>query len=256
MQRLPISLQSLLIQCAACVMAAFLFWAGGKLAGWGGTVWVWVLVQGGLAAAFSRILGQPVWWHALHMTFLPAVWLALHLDLPPWTYLLGFGVLLLFYWSTSRTRVPLFLSGARARGALAELLPTDRPFRFIDLGSGMGGVPLTLAKRFPLGRFEGTEIAPAPWFIGWLRSLGMKGRVRLLRRDYTTLDLGAYDVVFAFLSPAAMPALWTQARAQMQAGSLLVSLAFDVPGQPADQTIQSAEGARHILHVWEMGTRK
>ena len=256
MHRLPVSLQSLLIQCAAVVLAALLFLGLARVAGIAVSLSGFALMQGGLAAALSWRLAQPVWWWGLHLGFLPAVWLALHLALPAWAYLIAFVLLLLFFWSTFRTRVPLYLSDRKAWQALIPLLPAHRPFRFINLGSGLGDVLFYLEPRFPLGRFEGTEIAPGPWLISRLRAAWRRSRAVFLRRDYATFDLGEYDVVFAFLSPAAMPALWAQAQAQMRAGSCFVSLSFEVTGQPPDQTIALADGARHTLYVWYMAATK
>ncbi|MCA1925513.1 MAG: class I SAM-dependent methyltransferase [Thiobacillus sp.] len=256
MHRLPVSLQSLLIQCAAFVLAALLFWGLARVVDIAVPLPGFVLVQGGLAAALSRRLGQPAWWWVLHPAFLPAAWLALHLALPPWAYLAAFVLLLLFFWSSFRTRVPLYLSDRKAWQALIPLLPAGRPFRFIDLGSGLGDVLFYLEPCFPLGRFEGTEIAPAPWLISRLRAAWRGSGAIFLRRDYATLDLGDYDVVFAFLSPAAMPALWAQAQAQMRAGTWFVSLSFKVAGPPPERTIALADGARHTLFAWHMPATK
>jgi SAM-dependent methyltransferase len=158
----------------------------------------------------------------------------------------------LFYWSTFRTRVPLYLSDRKAWQALTPLLPETQAFRFIDLGSGLGDVLFYLAPRFPQGRFFGTEIAPAPWLISRLRAGLKRSRVRFMRRDYASLDLAEFDVVFAFLSPAAMPALWQQAQAQMGSGSLFISLSFTVDSRQPDHVVALAEGARHTLYAWRM----
>lgn len=256
LSRLPVSLQSLFVQCAAFLLAAFSFWLLARLGLSSPGMWPFAFAQGGLAAALSAALRQPAWWPPLHFVFLPAVALALRAGLPAWSYLAAFVLLALFFWSTFRTRVPLYLSDRKAWDALAALLPVDRAFRFIDLGSGLGDVPLHLERRFPLGRFEGTEIAPAPWLISRLRAAARRSRVVFRRRDYAALDLGEYDVVFAFLSPAAMPALWAQVRAQMREGARFVSLSFEVADQQPDESISLADGARHTLHVWRMGQAK
>lgn len=256
MSRLPVSLQSLVIQCAAFLLAALSFWLLARFGLLPPGMWPFAFAQGGLAAALSVALRQPAWWPALHFVFLPAAALALRAGLPAWSYLAAFVLLALFFWSTFRTRVPLYLSNRKAWDALAALLPADRAFRFIDLGSGLGDVPLHLERRFPLGRFEGTEIAPAPWFISRLRAAARRSRVVFRRRDYAALDLGEYDVAFAFLSPAAMPALWGQAQRQMRETSLLVSLSFDTPGRPPDRVIPLAVGARHRLYAWHMKRAK
>ncbi|MBN8759783.1 MAG: hypothetical protein BGO61_03715 [Thiobacillus sp. 65-69] len=256
MPRLPVSLHSLLIQCAALFLAACAFWLFARFGQTAPGVWPFVLAQGTLAATLSVLMRQPVWWPPLHFAFLPVALLALRSGLPPGIYLAVFVLLALFFWSTFRTRVPLYLSDRKAWDALAALLPADRAFRFIDLGSGLGDVPLQLEKRFPLGCFEGTEIAPALWLISRLRAAIRHSRVIFRRRDYAALDLGAYDIVFAFLSPAAMPALWAQAQTQMREGSVFISLSFGIAGQTPDETISLSGGARHMLHVWRMRQAK
>lgn len=252
MRRLPISLQSLLVQCMALLAAGLVFYLVLITPHFKPALWHFVLVQGAIAALISVWMRQPAWWPPLHALFLPAILLAGTVTLPAWLYLVAFLTLALFYWSTFRTRVPLYLSDRKAWRAVEPLLPKDRTFQFIDVGSGLGGVPLYLESRFPSGRFFGTEIAPAPWLISHLRARFRRSRVTFMRRDYTTLDLTHYDVVFAFLSPAAMPALWQQAQAQMKSGSLFISLSFAVQARAPDREISLAAGDRHTLYAWEM----
>ena len=254
MARRP-SLQSLVIQCLAFFITAglaLLLQNSFPSFPYQPALWQFVLVQGGLAALLSRLWRQPVWWPPLHLGFFPAILLAQQASVPAWIYLAVFLLLVLFYWSTFRTRVPLYLSDQKAWQALTSLLPKTQAFRFIDLGSGLGDVPLYLEPRFPHGRFYGTEIAPAPWLISRLRARLRHSCVRFVRRDYMTLNLADFDVVFAFLSPAAMPALWQQAQAQMRSGSLFVSLSFAVDARQADHVLTLAEGARHTMYAWRM----
>ena len=64
------------------------------------------------------------------------------------------------------------------------------------------------------------------------------------------LDLGDYDVVFAFLSPLVMQEIADQARAQMRPGSLLLSLAFPLPGLDPDLALQTGGAHGHMLYGW------
>jgi SAM-dependent methyltransferase len=252
MTRLPVSLQSLIIQCIALLLTVLLSPLLQFLFSYQPALWLLALAQGSIAAVLSRAWRQPAWWHPLHFGFFPAILLAQQASIPSGVYLGAFLLLVLFYWSTFRTRVPLYLSDRKAWQALTSLLPESRAFRFIDLGSGLGGVPFYLEQRFPQGRFFGTEIAPAPWLISRLRACFKRSHVVFMRRDYTLINLGEFDVVFAFLSPAAMPDLWQQAQAQMRSGSLFISLSFEVEARPPDQMVSLAEGARHTLYVWRM----
>jgi len=252
MTRLPVSLQSLVIQGVAVLLAVLLNPLLPILFSYQPALWQLALAQGAIAAGLSYVWRQPAWWPPLHFGFIPAILLAQQASVPAWVYLAAFLLLVLFYWSTFRTRVPLYLSGRKAWQAVTPLLPQTQAFRFIDLGSGLGGVPFYLEPRFPQGRFYGTEVAPAPWLISRLRAGLKRSRVRFMRRDYASLDLAEFDVVFAFLSPAAMPGLWQQAQAQMRSGSLFISLSFAVDTRQPDHVVALAEGARHTLYAWRM----
>ena len=250
--RLPVTLQSLFVQGLAVLLAVLLYRLLEELLSYRPSLGEIALAQGGIAALASRFAGQARWWHLLHLVFLPAVVLAQRLNIPAWAYLAAFVLLVLFYWSSFRTQVPLYLSSRKAWDALAALLPETARFSFVDLGSGVGSVPLHLERRFPQARFEGVEIAPAPWFISWLRGRLRGSRARFTRRDYSALDLAEFDVVFAFLSPAAMPALWRQASSQMRSGSLFISQAFPIESRPPDHVVGQGDDARHTLYAWRI----
>jgi hypothetical protein len=209
------------------------------------------LLQGAAAALISRLFGLAAWW-LLIQALLPVALLAtLALHLPPILFLFAFIVSLGLYWSTFRTQVPFYPSGPAAWEAAAGMLPADRPVKFIDIGSGLGALVLHLSKRRPESVFEGIEVAPLPWLWSVLRARIGRHRASFIRGDYGRLDFASYDVVFAYLSPAAMPALWQKARAEMRPGTLLLSYEFHIPGMPPHMTVAPADGGRS-LYGWRM----
>ncbi len=212
--------------------------------------WAWVSGQGVLAALVGRMFGLPWWWAPINALFMPAALALKYLALDPVWYLAGFAFLGAMYWTTFRTRVPLYLSSNEACERVAALLPADRPFSFLDIGCGVGTVLAKLAPRFPEGEFRGLEIAPLPFALSWFRAKA-SGRFAARRVDFWRTDLAQYDVVYAFLSPVPMSELWRKARSEMRPGSLLVSNTFRVDGVPADSVIPIGRG-RRALHVWRM----
>lgn len=207
--------------------------------------------QGAVAALLSCRLRLAPWWWLIQLIFPVALLAGPMLRIPPVVFLLLFLVFLALYWSTFRTQVPFFPSGPATRDAVAALLPPDAPIRFVDIGSGLGDLVLDLAGRRPDCRFAGIELAPLPWLISMLRAKLRASRATFMRGDYTTLDLARYDVVFAYLSPAAMPDLWRQARAQMRPGSLLLSYEFGIPGSEPD-IAGAPDGRGASLYGWRM----
>jgi SAM-dependent methyltransferase len=204
-----------------------------------------------LAAAAGAWLGLPGWWIPINFLFVPALVGMLGLQLPAAGFLAGFVVLVLVFWKTHHTRVPLYLSSTEAGERLAELLAAGPNVRVLDLGCGFGGLLLQLAARRPEAELEGVEIAPLPALIAWLRSRRPRS-CRVRRADFWRLSLREYDLVYAFLSPAAMPALWEKVKAEMRPGTLFVSNSFAIPGVEPDRIIPLGGRGSCALYVWRL----
>lgn len=242
------SYQALLIQLAALLAVAVAIIFFKLAAGIIQPVFVWASLVGIVAAVLSIWRRMHWWWVAIELMFAPTVFLVNMLSIPPSLFLVVFLLLLGIFWSTGRTQVPLFISGPRVWHAVEALLPR-RSLRCIDVGSGVGGLVLALAHCRPDCTFFGVEIAPLPWLISSLRARWLKSTARFTRQDYRSLNFADYDVIFAYLSPAAMPGLWQQAVEQMAAGSMLISYQFGLAEVPPDQVCQ-LESDHTTLYVW------
>ncbi|WP_332876913.1 class I SAM-dependent methyltransferase [Massilia sp. S19_KUP03_FR1] len=208
------------------------------------------VIQGLLAALVTRWRGLAAWWLPIQCLF-PLALLGAHaLALPSWLFLTIFMVLLAVFWSTFRTQVPYWASGARVWRAVAELLPAGRPLKVIDIGSGLGGFTLDLARRRPDATLTGVELAPLPWFVSWLRAALTASRARFVRGDYESFDFADFDVVFCYLSPAAMPALYAKCLAEMKTGSKLMSYEFVIAERTPDLVIPITHNGAS-LYVWD-----
>ena len=207
------------------------------------------MVQGAFAALLARWRRLARWWLAIQFLFPPALLGASRLDIPPWLFLAVFLFMLVLYWSTFRTQVPYYPSGRAAWELVAAQLPRDRPLAVIDIGSGLGGLVLDLARRRPDVSATGIELAPLPWLASWLRARITGSRAVFLRGDYEALDFGEYDAVFAYLSPSAMAALWRKARREMRPGSMLMSYEFGIAESAASLSVYLPATGR-TLYIW------
>jgi SAM-dependent methyltransferase len=249
-RRLP-ALQALVIQIIAFLVVLAAAHALSGQSQFHLTIGIAALLQGAIAAGMSRLGRMPSWWLIMQFLFAPALLLAQALQLPSWIYLAVFLTLAALYWNVHRTQVPFYPSGQAVWHAVSALLPAGRPLHFIDIGSGLGGLPMHLSRIRSESHFTGIELAPLPWIASRVRSRLAGGRVRFLRGDYNRLDLSAYDVVFAYLSPAAMPDLWRKAQAEMRTGTLLLSYEFPIPGVPPDIVKTTSDGAPPV-YGWRM----
>jgi hypothetical protein len=216
------------------------------------SLWQIAGMQGMLASMIGFMLGMAWWWFPINLVFLPALLLVQKIQLPAVVYLAGFLLLLAFNWGVLLTRVPLYLSRRAVWKEVEDLLPRDESYKLLDIGSGLGGMLLYLDKGRPMGVHEGVEISPAPWLISRIRTFMQGARTTFRRKDYRQLDLSGYDVVFAFLSPLVMQDLLAKASREMRPGTLLLSLAFPLPGINHDFVIQTGEGGRQKLYGWRV----
>ncbi|MBI5007815.1 MAG: class I SAM-dependent methyltransferase [Nitrosomonadales bacterium] len=248
-KRIPPAILALLLQFAAFILALLAV----RLSGLQPTPLVFALFCGALAAILSRIAGLAFWWLLIQFAFAPALVLMLALHIPPAFFLVAFLVMLAVYWSTFRTQVPLYLSSNKVWQALESRLPADQPFSLIDLGSGIGGVLTYLAQKRPLGHYHGIESAPLPFLWSWLRiRFGGHRDCSVHWGSFWDHDLSQYDVVFAYLSPVPMKALWEKARNEMRPGSLFISNTFAVPDHPPQETISVDDLHQSTLFLWRM----
>lgn len=248
-RKLPPSVLALLLQSAAFVLAALSL----RLFGFHLAPFIFALLCGTLAAAFSRLAGLARWWLPIQFAFAPALVLMLALNIPPGFFLAAFLVLLVVYWTTFRTQVPLYLSSDKVWQALETQLPTDKPFTFIDLGSGIGGVLTHLARTRPHGTYRGVESAPLPFLWSWLRiKLGKYAQCTVRWGSLWDCDLSKCDVVFAYLSPVPMTELWHKAIREMRPGSLFISNTFAVNDQPPLERIMVDDLHHSTLYLWRL----
>lgn len=209
------------------------------------------LVQGALAVPLAAVLRSDRWWLPLHLVFAPAIVLAMRVEAPAWIYLLPLCALLLVYGTSFRSQVPLFLSNRRTVERFAAWLGARGGQRILDAGSGTGSFSLRLARLRRDCTVAGCEQAFLPAWLGRLSSRGQPN-ARLWRGDFWQQDFADYDVVYAFLSPVPMPALWQKAVAEMRPQCWLVSNSFPVPERAADAILEVDDRRQTRLYCYRM----
>lgn len=212
----------------------------------------YAFIQGGIAALLGSHFGLASWWKPINLLFTPALVATLTLGVAPSWFLVAFIVMFLLYWSVFKSQVPLYLSSRNAWMAVAELLPKKGDVRFLDLGAGLGGMLNYLGVRYPDGRFSGMEIAPLPFFLGWVRKKCVKGNYSLVWGDLWQQNLAGQDVVYAYLSPAPMARLWLKVFEEMSPGSCFISNTFAVPGVEPESVIDLDDFHHSRLFIYRI----
>ena len=174
----------------------------------------------------------------LFQVLLPiGLWTQFALNVPVWLFPLALAALLLVNSGGIFSRAPLYNSGPAAWEALASFVPEHGAFKFIDLGSGLGGALAYIADNRPDAVLLGAEASPISWLVGWLRTRRHAARCQIRFGSIWKIDTSDADLVYAFLSPAPMAELWAKVRREMRPGTLFISHSFEVLGQNPMQRI-------------------
>lgn len=215
---------------------------------------VLLIAQGIIAYFLSIIFRMAHWWRYIHLLFALAIWVALALDIPTGYFLLCFLLTGALFWSVFITQVPFYPSKPEVWNAVSELLP-GKKLRILEIGSGLGNFAIRMAQLRPESYVEGIEIAPLPWMISIIQSKLLRSTARFRLGNYEKVDFANYDLIFAYLSPAAMPGLWKKALLEMDGESLLISHEFPVPGITESQKMIFDSDQREC-YVYKMGQNR
>ena len=148
------------------------------------------------------------------------------------------------------TRVPYYPTTVDLYQTVAEQLPREGAFTFIDLGCGFGGLLFYLAKNRPQGRYVGVELGLLPWLTAAVRAalLGRR-RVRIQLGDLWKSDLSRFDYIYAFLAPPPMPRLHEKIKAEAHSAAVVLINSFPLP-LPPRRRIDLPPPSRQALYIY------
>ena len=136
--------------------------------------------------------------------------------------------LLVYSWMTGITPVP---TGPRVRRAMLDSAPATIHGDILELGAGWGSLAFPLARRYPNCRVRAYEYSPIPWFFCLLRqALRPAPNLSLHRANFLHASFHGTGLVFCYLCPKGMRALAPKMKDELDAGAVVISNSFDIPG--------------------------
>lgn len=142
---------------------------------------------------------------------------------PAWIWLLPLAALALLYPMNTWRDAPLFPTPAGVLDGLADVAPLPPQARIMDAGCGLGAGLRELRRVYPVAELVGLE-----WSWPLRAACAVRCPFASVRRaDIWREDWSGYDLVYIFQRPESMPSAAAKARAELGAGSWLVSLEFE-----------------------------
>lgn len=198
-----------------------------------GSVSLVLLLASAIALIVARFLELPKAWRALNLILPVAAATSLAINIPAWLFLIPLVGLATVYAPALLTRVPYYPTSQAAYALILAELPTEKPFKMIDVGCGMGDLLQFLGAKRPNGTFIGVEVGIMPFLVSSLKALG-RSNVKIYFRSMWRENFTEYDYVYTFLSPAAMPRVWAKVSSEMRNGTTFITNSFPVPAQASE----------------------
>lgn len=229
--RLPWPLPALLVWAAAWGLFAVLAQAGVDL-----------LVALGCAAALGAlgsVLG-PNWWRRfmIALGFPLSLLVSGAVTLPGWVWLLPLGLVLLVYPINAWRDAPIFPTPRAALLGLPQAIALPAGAAVLDAGCGLGDALRALRRAWPEAALHGLEWS---WPLRLLCALRCPW-AQVRRGDIWRESWAPYQLVYVFQRPESMARALAKAQAEMAPGSWLVSLEFEVLGQPHQARLMAPDG--------------
>ncbi len=155
-------------------------------------------------------------------------------------------------WQSLRLGISPMPSSAKAVAAVCRLVPKDTTGTIAELGAGWGGLALALARRAPRAHVVAFEASWVPFAVFWLRARWARlPNLELHRANFLNRPLPPSTTwVTCYLSPGAMAALGPKFRAELAAGSRVITNTFALRGWPAAQTVHLDDWYRTKVYLY------
>lgn len=150
-------------------------------------------------------------------------------------------------------RIPYYPTKWEVLKRITRLYTPQPGDRIVELGSGDARVIRYLAMSFDDITATGVEINPV--LVSESRKRverdRLEERVEIVRGDLFSHPLDCYNVVYAYLTPAALLKLRDKLAALLLRGGRVMTLDYRVPGlEPADKEEVHTPGRRHVLYLY------
>lgn len=152
------------------------------------------------------------------------------------------------------TGTPPTTTAPAARKTIRDQIPGGLKGPIYELGSGLGILAVSLARRAPWCRVVGIEMSPVIWLISKLVRLAAgANNLELRKGNFHTIDLSPAAMVVMFLGRGPMRILRPKLSRELRPGTLIVSNMFAIPGWTPVAELDSGSILRGRVFVYRMG---
>jgi predicted RNA methylase len=134
---------------------------------------------------------------------------------------------------------------------MLSLIDSRNEGSIIDLGSGWGTLVIAAACKNPNKQVVGYELSWLPWLVSITRkySLGLDN-LTICRKDFNNAELNKFSVIFCYLFPQGMTALYEKLKVEQLSKIVVVSNTFALASCQATKVVKLNDAYRTPIYVY------
>jgi len=168
------------------------------------------------------------------------------------------GVLLIFLciiplsivFSTVQTGISPMPSHRLARETILRLVPEDTE-TIVDLGSGWGGMLMSLSRAFPHSKIIGYECSWFPFL--WSRCFCRSENISIYRKNFLRVLAPTSSVLICYLCPRGMEKISSVYKGRE---SMLISHTFALPNNHPIKIHRITDRYRSPIYVYQLSDKR
>ncbi|MDA9981969.1 class I SAM-dependent methyltransferase [Gammaproteobacteria bacterium] len=167
--------------------------------------------------------------------------------------ILEVGVIVHLFVYTVITGISPVPTTPSVKAMMLEVAPGKEEGTILDLGSGWGTLTFAFARKYPRSQVIGYELSPIPLCFCQVRQW-FKPQPNLIfqRRDYRKAPFDQAKLIVCYLFPRGMSELRPKFECELNAGCLVISNTFAVPGWGTDRVCTVKDQYATQIFVYEM----
>lgn len=160
------------------------------------------------------------------------------------------------FYNTKKLKVPPIPTLPWVKQKIIKALSMNFPdkeqkLNIAELGSGWGGLAVSIKKKFPNAVVTGYELSALPYYFSKIRQIFHFQRLRFIRADIFILNLEGYDAIAMYLTPWHLEKLKPQFE-KMKPGSILVANGFSIKDWTPVETLYTGVIVKIPIYIYKI----
>ena len=148
------------------------------------------------------------------------------------------------------TKVPYVATSKDYYDTIFKNIKITSKTKVYELGCGKGGFLFEAEKRFHPAKLVGFDLSLLHILYAKIKAKIIKSKIKFYFQDFFTADLKDADIIYLFLTPDSVKAIWPKIKKQTKKGCRIIILSDGLPKVKYEKIISLRPGKEHNTKLY------